>query len=159
MKNKLINAIDSSIVSEVELIYRTNIKPSERIKIEDSKKVYSVLKTVYDYNTIEHKESFYAMYLNRANKLLAVILISEGGTSACLVDVKIIFQAALRVNASAIILSHNHPSGQLQPSNADIQITNNVKEAAKLLDMQVIEHIIVTPEDDKYYSFADNGQI
>jgi len=86
MKNKLINAIDSSIVSEVELIYRTNIKPSERIKIEDSKKVYSVLKTVYDYNTIEHKESFYAMYLNRANKLLAVILISEGGTAACLVE-------------------------------------------------------------------------
>jgi len=159
MKNKLINAIDSSIVSEVELIYRTNIKPSERIKIEDSKKVYSVLKTVYDYNTIEHKESFYAMYLNRANKLLAVILISEGGTSACLVDVKIIFQAALRVNASAIILSHNHPSGQLQPSNADIQITNRVKEAAKLLDMQVIEHIIVTPEEDQYYSFANNGQI
>jgi DNA repair protein RadC len=159
MKNKLINAIDSSIVSEVELIYRTNIKPSERIKIEDSKKVYSVLKTVYDYNTIEHKESFYAMYLNRANKLLAVILISEGGTSACLVDVKIILQAALRVNASAIILSHNHPSGQLIASSADIQITNRVKEAAKLLDMQVIEHIIVTPEEDKYYSFADNGQI
>lgn len=159
MKNKLIDKVSNTIVSEVELIYKTNIKPSERIKIEDSKKVYSVLKTVYDYNTIEHKESFYAMYLNRANKLLAVILISEGGTAACLVDVKIIFQAALKLNASAIILSHNHPSGQLQPSNADIQITNKVKEAAKLLEMQVIEHIIVTPEDDKYYSFADNGQI
>lgn len=159
MKNKLIDQVTNTIVSEVELIYKTNIKPSERIKIEDSKKVYEVLKTVYNYNTIEHKESFYAMYLNRANKLLAVILISEGGTSACLVDVKIIFQAALKLNASAIILSHNHPSGQLQPSNADIQITNKVKEAAKLLEMQVIEHIIVTPEDDKYYSFADNGQI
>lgn len=159
MKKKLINAIDSSIVNEVELIYKSNIKPSERIKVEDSKKVYSVFKTVYDYNKIEHKESFYAMYLNRANKILAVILISEGGTSACLVDVKIIFQAALRVNASAIILSHNHPSGNLHPSNADIQITNKVKEAAKLLEMQVIEHIIVTPEDGQYYSFADNGQI
>ena len=159
MKNKLIDQVSNAIVSEVELIYKTNIKPSERIKIEDSKKVYEVLKTVYDYNKIEHKESFYAMYLNRANKILAVILISEGGTSACLVDVKIIFQAALKLNASAIILSHNHPSGQLQPSNADIQITNKVKEAAKLLEMQVIEHIIVTPEDDKYYSFADNGQI
>jgi DNA repair protein RadC len=76
-----------------------------------------------------------------------------------LVDVKIILQAALRVNASAIILSHNHPSGQLIASSADISITNRVKEAAKLLDMQVIEHIIVTPEDDQYYSFADNGQI
>ena len=159
MKNKLIDKVSNTIVSEVELIYKTNIKPSERIKIEDSKKVYEVLKTVYNYNTIEHKESFYAMYLNRANKILAVILISEGGTSACLVDVKIIFQAALKLNASAIILSHNHPSGQLQPSSADIQITNKVKEAAKLLEMQVVEHIIVTPEDDKYYSFADNGQI
>ena len=146
MKTKLIDKVSNTIVSEVELIYKTNIKPSERIKIEDSKKVYEVLKTVYDYNKIEHKESFYAMYLNRANKILAVILISEGGTSACLVDVK-------------IILSHNHPSGQLQPSSADIQITNKIKEAAKLLEMQVIEHIIVTPEDDKYYSFADNGQI
>lgn len=159
MKNKLIDQVSNTIVSEVELIYKTNIKPSERIKIEDSKKVYEVLKTVYDYNKIEHKESFYAMYLNRANKILAVILISEGGTSACLVDVKLIFQAALKLNASGIILSHNHPSGQLQPSSADIQITNKVKEAAKLLEMQVIEHIIVTPEDDKYYSFADNGQI
>lgn len=159
MKNKLIDKVSNTIVSEVELIYKTNIKPSERIKIEDSKKVYEVLKTVYDYNKIEHKESFYAMYLNRANKILAVILISEGGTSACLVDVKLIFQAALKLNASGIILSHNHPSGQLQPSSADIQITNKVKEAAKLLEMQVIEHIIVTPEDDKYYSFADNGQI
>ena len=159
MKTKLIDKVSNTIVSEVELIYKTNIKPSERIKIEDSKKVYEVLKTVYDYNKIEHKESFYAMYLNRANKILAVILISEGGTSACLVDVKLIFQAALKLNASGIILSHNHPSGQLQPSNADIQITNKVKEAAKLLEMQVIEHIIVTPEDDKYYSFADNGQI
>ena len=159
MKTKLIDKVSNTIVSEVELIYKTNIKPSERIKIEDSKKVYEVLKTVYDYNKIEHKESFYAMYLNRANKILAVILISEGGTSACLVDVKLIFQAALKLNASGIILSHNHPSGQLQPSSADIQITNKVKEAAKLLEMQVIEHIIVTPEDDKYYSFADNGQI
>ena len=159
MKNKLIDKVSNTIVSEVELIYKTNIKPSERIKIEDSKKVYEVLKTVYDYNKIEHKESFYAMYLNRATKILAVILISEGGTSACLVDVKLIFQAALKLNASGIILSHNHPSGQLQPSSADIQITNKVKEAAKLLEMQVIEHIIVTPEDDKYYSFADNGQI
>jgi DNA repair protein RadC len=159
MKNKLIDKVSNTIVSEVELIYKTNIKPSERIKIEDSKKVYEVLKTVYDYNKIEHKESFYAMYLNRANKILAVILISEGGTSACLVDVKLIFQAALKLNASGIILSHNHPSGQLQPSSADIQITNKVKEAAKLLEMQVIEHIIVTPEDDKYYSFADNRQI
>jgi DNA repair protein RadC len=159
MKNKLIDKVSNTIVSEVELIYKTNIKPSERIKIEDSKKVYEVLKTVYDYNKIEHKESFYAMYLNRANKILAVILISEGGTSACLVDVKLIFQAALKLNASGIILSHNHPSGQLQPSNADIQITNKVKEAAKLLEMQVIEHIIVTPEDNSYYSFSDNGQI
>jgi DNA repair protein RadC len=159
MKTKLINAIDSSVVSEVELIYKSNIKPSERIKIENSRKVYSVLKTVYDFNTIEHKESFYCMYLNRANKLLAVILISEGGTNSCLVDVKIIFQAALRVNASAIILSHNHPSGNLTPSEADIQITKKVKEAAKLLEMQVIEHIIVSPDEDEYYSFSDNGQI
>jgi len=159
MKNKLINAIDSSIVSEVELIYKSNIKPSERVKATSSKEVYEVLKTVYNYNTIEHKESFYCMYLNRANKILAVILISEGGTAGCLVDVKIILQAALRVNASGIILSHNHPSGNLKPSNADISITDRVKNAALLLDMQVIEHMIITPEDGQYYSFADNGQI
>ena len=107
MKTKLIDKVSNTIVSEVELIYKTNIKPSERIKIEDSKKVYEVLKTVYDYNKIEHKESFYAMYLNRANKILAVILISEGGTSACLVDVKLIFQAALKLNASGIINYYN----------------------------------------------------
>jgi DNA repair protein RadC len=94
------------------------------------------------------------MYLSRANKVLSVMLISEGGTAGTVADVKKILAPAILQNASAIIISHNHPSGNLNPSDADKDLTAKVKEAAKLIDVTLLDHIIMT--DEKYYSFADN---
>jgi len=96
--------------------------------------------------------------LNRANKVIGCNVVSIGGLSQILVDVKKIFQVALVANASSIILSHNHPSGNTQPSEEDIRLTEKIKQGAKLLDLNIIDHIILCAEN-KYYSFADEGKL
>lgn len=146
-----------NLVSEIEIIYKSNVPHSNRIKILSSLDSYNVLKSIYDFNKIEHKEMFYALYLNRANQVLGVLLISEGGTSATVADPKIILQGALKLNASGLIVSHNHPSGNLNPSPADEKQTKNLKCLCAILDIVLLDHQILVPEIGKYYSFADNG--
>jgi DNA repair protein RadC len=102
-------------------------------------------------------EEFWVLYLNKANKLIEAEKISSGGLTGTVVDVKIIMNHAVQKLASAIALSHNHPSGNLQPSDADISLTRKMKDAGKLLDILVIDHLIIG--DKNYYSFADNGLI
>lgn len=155
---KTITDATGQVVSEVELHYKTAVKSSDRVKITNSLDIYNVLKTVYDLNKVEHKEMFYAVYLNSANRVLGVILISEGGTSSTVVDPKTIFQAALKMNASGIIISHNHSSGQTIPSEQDNNITKKIKEGAKLLDMTILDHIIMG-EVGTYYSYSDAALI
>jgi DNA repair protein RadC len=143
-------------IEEVELIYKTKVKPSERIKVVSSKDVVKVFKSIYDINKIELQEMFYVMLLNNANKVLGVAHISTGSTTACVVDVKSIFSISIKANASAIVLCHNHPSGNLTPSDADKQLTKRVKEAGKLLDIAVLDSVIISSEEN-YFSFADEG--
>ena len=97
------------------------------------------------------------MYLNRANNIIRQELISEGGITGTVADPRIILKKALDHHAVSIILCHNHPSGNLKPSKADEQLTNKIKTAAAFLDIQVMDHIIVSEEG--YYSFADEGLI
>ena len=97
------------------------------------------------------------IYLNKGNRIIDKERISSGGVAGTVVDVKIILKNALQKLASGIILAHNHPSGNLQPSDADISVTKKLKEAAKLMEMHILDHIIVGEAD--YYSFADNGII
>jgi DNA repair protein RadC len=104
---------------------------------------------------LELKECFYAMFLNRANKVLGILLISEGGISGTVVDVRSIFSAALKALCSSIILAHNHPSGNRSPSECDLSITTKIKNAGELLDIQVLDHVILLP--DGYTSLADEG--
>lgn len=146
-------------VAEVSLQYKSTVLPRERVQITNSRKTFDTFYDFcYDSNTIDHRESFYAMYLNRSNHVVGVCLISQGGIAGTVVDIRLVLQAALLLNASGIILSHNHPSGRCQPSNEDITITKNMKDACKILEMQLLDHIIVTSTDD-YYSFADEGII
>jgi DNA repair protein RadC len=100
-------------------------------------------------------EVFAVMFLNRANKVNHFEIISEGGITGTVADPRIILRKALEQDAVNIILCHNHPSGSLKPSKADEQLTAKIKEAARFLDIAVIDHIIVS--DDGYYSFADEG--
>ena len=124
----------------------------------NSKDAFDILYSTWNPETIEYREEFKVLMLNRANKVLGLITISTGGISGTVVDVKMIYQAALKSNASAIILGHNHPSGSTKPSEADRSITKKITAAGKVLDIGVLDHLIITPSSI-YYSFADEGLI
>ena len=98
-------------------------------------------------------EEFWVLYLNRSNRVIDQVKISQGGVSGTVIDVRIIMKHAIEKLASSIIISHNHPSGNLEPSGADIQITKKIQQAAEFHDIKVLDHIIIGEQD--YYSFAD----
>ena len=142
-------------VAEVELIYKSKVKPSERPQVKTSKDCYQLLLQTWDENKLEFVEQFKVVLLNRAQRVLGIYELSTGGVSGTVADPKLVFIAALKANACNIILSHNHPSGNLKPSRTDEDLTRKIKEAGNFLDIKVIDHIIVTGEG--YYSFADEG--
>jgi len=143
-------------IAEVKLTYTTKVKASDREKITSSEKACQIFRPFFS-DIMEYKEAFFVMYLNRANKVLGVIKISEGGCSGTVADGKIIFQGGLLANAQAMILCHNHPSGALIPSEADLKLTSKIVEFGKMIDLPILDHIILTEES--YYSFADNNKI
>ena len=147
----------NNIVSEVELTYKNNVPYNQRQKISNSQGAYEILTNLFPENTMDYRETFIVLYLNRANQVLGYSVISQGGTSSTTVDIKMVIQTALLANASCIMLAHNHPSGNLHPSSNDNRITNRIIEAARLFDITVLDHIIITNES--YYSFTDNGNI
>lgn len=149
----------SLAVAEIELCYRSNVKPSLRPKISRSKDAHEILFNSWNKDKIELVEQFKVMLLNRANKVLGIFELSTGGISGTVADPKLIFVAALKGGASGIIVSHCHPSGNLTASQSDIDLTKKLKEAGKFLEIQLLDHIILTPENDKYLSFADEGLI
>lgn len=106
-------------------------------------------------NKIEHIEEMYIILLNNANKSLGYSKISSGGTKGTLVDIKIIFQIALMGNASAFIIAHNHPSGNLKPSNSDVTLTKKIKAAGEIMDIKLLDHLILTKEG--FMSMVDEG--
>lgn len=131
---------------------RKEIDPEEKPKISSSKDVFELLKPhLLDL----HHEEFWIVLLNRANRVLKKHQISQGGVAGTVADPKIIFKVALEELASGVILAHNHPSGNLTASQADIDLTKKLKEAGKLLEIQVLDHLIVAGQ--KYFSFADEG--
>ncbi len=136
--------------------YRHRIKPSLMPKLACSQDSVDVLRMVWS-DKLEHIEEFVVICLNRANRMLGWAKVSSGGLSGTVADPKVIFQIALKSNASSIILAHNHPSGNVQPSEMDIRLTRKNKEAGLVLDLQVLDHIILSSEG--YYSFADEGTL
>lgn len=149
--------VSKNEVSDISIVYKSKTDISAAPQISSSLTAYGILKEKFNAGTIEHHECFKVLLLNRSNKVLACASVSEGGKAATCIDVSIILQYALLANASSIILAHNHPSGNTDPSEADFEITNKVKEAAKYLEVMVLDHIILTK--DSFYSFADNGDI
>lgn len=142
-----------SIIAALELGRRR--KPenfNDQKAIKSAADVYQIMKGIF--KDKEHEE-FYSIALSRANKVKSIDVISIGGVSGTVADGKIIFKKALEKSASAIILCHNHPSGNLQPSKADINLTQKLKEFGHFIDLPVLDHLIITNE--AYYSFADEG--
>jgi DNA repair protein RadC len=142
-----------TIISALELgRRRKNSEPKKRDKITASTDVHEIMSP---YLLDAHREEFWVILLNRANEVIRTEKISEGGVSGTVADPKLIFKTALDHLASALILVHNHPSGNLKPSQADLQLTHKMKEAGKFLEIPVLDHVIFT--DHGFYSFVDEG--
>jgi len=143
-------------VSEIKLSYKNKYRISDRPTITQASQAYDVFKSLWSDN-IEFVEEFNVLLLNRANKVLGIVNISKGGVSGTVVDAKVIFSAALLSNASGVILAHNHPSGNTNPSDSDLKITRKLKNGGEFLDISVLDHLIITPEG--FHSMAEEGQL
>ena len=126
----------------------------ENPKISSSKKVFSVMQPLI--GALPHEE-FWVLYLNNSNKVLSKDQLSKGGITATLVDVRLLFKKAIEISAVAIIICHNHPSGNTNPSAEDKVLTKKIKEGGLSLDIKLLDHLIIT--EKSYFSFADNGEI
>jgi len=143
----------------------TNLKLYELKKIQtdfpqklitSSESAADFIKTFYN-DDIEIFESCFLLLMNQSNKTIGYAKISQGGITGTVVDVRLIAKYAVESLATSIILAHNHPSGSLSPSNADIALTERVKRAMEILDIRLLDHLILTK--DKYYSLSDNGRM
>lgn len=139
------------LLQEIEIAY----VPTQvhRAKVVDSISGYELLIRHYNKNTINYTEQAVALFLNRANNTVGISTISTGGMSGCVIDGKVLFLKALKCGASAIILSHNHPSGQLKPSQSDIKLTQDLTKFGKLIDISILDHLIIGEES--YLSMKD----
>ncbi len=144
-----------SKVNEISISYKEQNNIENAPSIKSSSDAAELLFENWDSDTITLYESFKVLFLNNSNKVKGVYELSRGGITGTLVDIRILFATALKSLSVGIILAHNHPSGKLRASNADIELTKKIKNAAELFDIKVLDHLIITP-DGNYYSFADN---
>lgn len=142
-------------IAEIKITYKMKIPASKLPVIQESNEAVEYFRTIWEIDKIEHVESFFLMLLNRANKVIGWSKISEGGINGTVADPKVIFQIALKANATSIIVAHNHPSGNKEPSESDERLTKKIKNAGKFLDLNLLDHLILTSED--YYSFAEEN--
>ena len=142
-----------SIITALELGRRRRLEEAmEKPVIKSSKAVFNIMQPII--GELTHEE-FWILFLNNANKIIFKQCISSGGITGTLVDVRIIFKKALELSAVALILSHNHPSGNLKPSKSDLDLTAKIKNGGKSLDIKILDHLIIT--EKAYFSFADNN--
>lgn len=144
-------------VQEIQVSYTGKV-PSKEWQIKSSKDAANILQSVWNQDAIALQESFAVLLLNNSNYVKGIYKLSTGGVSATLVDIRLLFAVALKSVTTGLILAHNHPTGRMDPSNLDKELTKKIVEAATYFDIKVLDHIILSPFDD-YYSFADNGLV
>lgn len=142
-------------LSEIKLFYKP--RRIMTTKISCSENAYNQALKFFDKNTIALQEQFIVLYLNRANMVLGAHQVFTGGITGTVADIRIILGVALKSMACGMIISHNHPSGVLTPSVADKELTSKIKQAGQVMDINLLDHIIVSPYEGSYYSFADEG--
>jgi len=144
-----------TIAAALELGRRRKLNDTEDlIQIRSSKDVADIFQPIM--SDLLHEE-FWVLFLNRSNRVISRMKLSQGGISGTVTDVRIVMKKAVECLASGIIVCHNHPSGNLNPSESDNKITKKIRDAGELMDIQLLDHLIITDKD--YYSFADNGLI
>ena len=145
-------------VCELTVTYKPKVKAADRYLIRSSEDAYKLLmEQAFKDDTLEYKEYLKLVLLNNANRVLGIATISEGGINNTVVDIRLVLQTALLAHSTAIILAHNHPSGEWMPSRHDDMITKKIKEATGVVDILLHDHIIVTR--DGYYSYKDEGKL
>jgi DNA repair protein RadC len=142
-------------IAVIEFAKRMNIhRVDEQIQIRSSADIFTFMSPIL--SDLDHEE-FWAVLLNRANRIIKKVKISQGGISGTVTDIRILFKHAINELACGLVVCHNHPSGNTSPSDADIRITQKIKETGNIMDIQVLDHIIIAKSE--HYSFADNGQL
>lgn len=142
-----------TIIAALELGRRRRLEAASKLgEVTSSKIVFEMMQPII--GELSHEE-FWVLFLNNSNKIISKSQLSKGGITGTIVDVRIVFKLALETRATSLILCHNHPSGNLQPSEADKEITKKIKFAGESLDVKVLDHLIIT--ESKYYSFVDEG--
>ena len=146
----------STHLREIKISMQKSETDFENFKISSSRDSYLFFKNQFE-DSINIYESVYVLYLDQAHNCIGWIKVSQGGINSSIVDLRLILSIALKCLATAFIICHNHPSGNLRPSAEDKKITERLKEAGKLLDIIILDHLIIT--EDSYFSFADEGLI
>ena len=142
-------------VAEIKVSYQPAI--SDRPVMQSSLDAFNFFKGFYMGETICLQEQFSVMYLNRMNRVLGVYIISKGGMTGTVVDIRLILAVALKTAATSIMLCHNHPSGNVKPPHADIELSSKIKDAAQLMEIKLLDHLVIGQYT--YYSFADDGLV
>lgn len=141
-------------IKEIDISYSYGIAKAERETVTSSRDAHHIFLSMIE-KSIEYKESFLLMVLNNSNEILGVKRVFEGGLNACAVDIRLIFQTILKAHGVGFIICHNHPSGKMQPSQADKDLTNKIQQGAQTLDLKLLDHLIISK--DSYLSFADEN--
>ena len=140
-----------------EILTSYKNKNQDAVKVSSSVEVYNFILNHWDDDTLDIQENVKILLLNSSNTILGVYDVSRGGINSTVIDLRLVLSVALKCLASSIILVHNHPSGNINPSEQDREFTKKIKSACKFLEIQLFDHIIITRYD--YFSFADNGYI
>lgn len=144
-----------SKLREVSAVYKKHTS-IHNVKISSSTDVNEYIRKIFPVG-IDIREAMLVLFLNNSNRTLGFSVASIGGLTGTLVDVRLVLRDALLTQSTSMILVHNHPSGNLQPSQADISITEKVSKAGKVMDIKLLDHLIIT--EDSFYSFADFGKL
>lgn len=158
-KQKTVNGLGKLDVKrppKIRIIYSKKQLPKDRVKLSSSKDVYKLFNKIWSSQT-EIREEMYVLLLDRSNTVLGYHILSTGGITGTVADIRLLFSVALNSLATSIIIAHNHPSGQLTPSSQDLVLTKKVKEAGELINITLLDHLIITK--DGFYSFSDEGDL
>ena len=140
-------------VAEIEINYKPLI--TDHTIIKSSSQAYELINSLWNKETINLQEQFAALFFNQSKKMIGWRVISTGNMTTCIVDIKLLVSLALHCMATHVVIVHNHPSSNLKPSQSDEDITKTIKDALKLIDVQVMDHLIIS--ENGYYSFSDEG--
>jgi DNA repair protein RadC len=150
--------LNYSNLGEVEVSYKYKSSLNQRPKLSSPNEVFDFAKYLFHEERLGLQEQFIVIYLNKSNRVIGSCNLFTGSISACVVDMKLILAIGLKLMANGVILLHNHPSGNIKPSQQDLSLTTKIKNALELLDMTLIDHLIVSP-DQRFTAFTQEGYL